>query len=62
MVLEVIGDVGYGGGLGEGGMASLGETWQEGEESLVGEDVTGEPKMEMEMEETGEEHVGSESI
>ena len=33
------------GGLGEGGMASLGE-----------------PKMEMEMEETGEEHVGSESI
>ena len=26
------------------------------------EDVTGEPKMEVEMEETGEEHVGSESI
>ena len=28
VVLEVIGDVGYGGGLGEGGMASRGETWQ----------------------------------
>ena len=26
------------------------------------EDVTGEPKMEMEVEETGEEHAGSESI
>ena len=41
-------------------MASLGETWQQGEESLVEEDVTGEPKMEME--ETGEEQVGSESM